>query len=1193
MTQPRILRLSHFLALVLALIALPATAQTFTPELTPEVVTVTAGDPTGATVHAAINHDPGFASSIRVYFSGMPAGVTISPAERFLDPPYAAVPFTVRAAAGTPAGTYNVLATYSSSTNKTANLTVNVLNAAPPPDYRLNANPQSVSIQQGGSAQTTISGSVMNAFTGMVTVSAGSAPGLTVSPASFQLTLPGPTFQQAVTISAAAAAPAGTVPLTFTGMSGTLVRTVTVNVEIRSAAPAADFSIAVAPLDPPAVMQGGTAKMRVSATGMHGFNAPIQLAIVTPAGITATPSALTMSAGETREIALAVAPAAAAGIANIVVNATSGTLQRTASATLQVMPAPVAGTRPVIDAVSPELARPTPAQAVYVIGRNFAPGAVVVSQMPGIVVEQTIVRSPALAEAMIAVRGDVAPGGYRLDVRNPDGAATLQGGTLVVRDRSDLGGPLGVTTAAIVYPVEGTIIAPEDDVYPRALLATTGTGTIVGYWALDGIRFDSFTASVAGGRLVSSVGRCPRAEGETAQVCTSVPLPPLTWGPAHRLELILETPRKLASPAVAVIGSPDSATGTRLYEPADGAEITTADPEFTWTLVPGATGYEIEFQSADTPERVVRFRSTSSQWTPTRKDLLRLGAGEFRWRVRAIRTGDVRDEPTAWRTVTIRAAAYTALAAVVAFGGDAAAMPVTQETPPQGGGTNAPPATHYTIAPNVIVSNASGQEASARAQVSLQGEKGSANVESKFTGDLSYGAGFDPQRMVQESRNWIIQAGTPLDRAGGDVRLGYTTPDFTDGAEYLTSGFARTGVIARARSRFGTFSYYQPVETAVHGVLSGNPENLEIRSLALATPEGRPYSIRLIGLEVEEPEETLLGVGGSRLRTVGLFGRYQISDAVAVVGELARGKVESLDGAVDSRDGLAFRVGLNGALRGVTYDVALRSVGANFVNPANRGLTPGGVADRVSLDVSLGRTIGRAALNLTVRRQEQGESDESTLPESDQTTWNLGLTTTLGRVAMNLSANLTSDRGEADEASFLPATHRDATGFSASFSEMFGAFNLSQSITYQRMEDDLSPLSDQEVFGVNASASGALGAMLTLSATLGGTRTEAAPELGTTDNLTLSIQPSVMLPIAALSLQPVISFSHSTNDVLQNDTKTEGYQAMLQWSPPWRNSLVGAQLSAGWNRITADGAPRGPLMRTYQGAVTIRLSATR
>ncbi len=1177
-------------------------AVTFTPELTPTQVAVTAGDAVGTTFQAAINHDPGFNPLIRVYPAALPAGITLTPVEQFLSPPYNPVVFTVKAAAGTPAAVHDIQMLFSPQglAAKPAILRVTVSAAAPPPDFTISVTPDRFDLAQGQARSLSATVTSLNGFQGTVNITTNhNAAALAITPFSITVPANGVVTQQ-FEVRALAAAALGSANFVVTATSGATQKVVPIFPTIVATVQP-DFAFSASAVNPPIIVAGEATRATVSVTPSGGFNAPVAVTMQLPAGVTASAGDLSFTlsgATLTRQVTLN-SDVSTSGAKTVTFTATSGAIQRTAIATFSVTPRSV-GTAPVIDAISPELTTPTLSQSVYLVGRNFAVGATAISLTPGVVVERTVVRTSGLAEVIVSVRSNVTPRAYRMDLRNPDGATTVEGGRLIIRGRDDLGAALGVTMAAILEPRQGQIIASGQTVYPVGHLATSGTGTIHGYWALDGVPYDSFTATVAGGRLVTSVGQCPQSEGAAPQICGQMPIPPLTWGASHRLELIIEKPAKAVSAAVAVVGSPDSATTMTVYEPVDGAEFSEGAPLFRWTLVPGASGYELEFRSveqANEKGRVVFFRTTETRLAMKRKDLLRLGAGTYRWRVRSISPGDVRGDSTPWLTITLRPALMTMRVAQVASANGVEGLGIDQSTPSDAPTPVSSVARDYAATPNVILSGARNDQdtsQNARAQLSTQGELASAGARTQFTGDLTYAGSQDPRRLVQESRNWVIQAGTPVERLGGDIRFGYTAPDFMDGTEYLTSGVARTGVIARARTRFGTLAYYQPVSTAIHGVMSGNPENLEIHSFGFSTPEGRKYLVRLIGLEVEEPENTVFGTTGSRLRTFGAYGRYDVGPRLGLTAEVASGKVDATGFATGSRSGVAFRLGATGNAGGVTYTMNVRNVGANFVNPANRGLTPGGVTDRLATDLTLFKSIGRAGINFSVTRQMQGRSSESTLPDATQTTATLGLNTSVGRVAMNFSANTTADRGDGDVTAFLSETKRRQSGFNASLSMMVGRLSLLQNLSIQRVDDKINELSNQDMTSLSFGLSGALATNVSLSANLSGTRTESAPVLGTTDNWTLALQPSFALPVASLSFQPSISYSHSENDVQNSESKGENYQGVLQWSPTSLGSLVAAQVSASWNRSGFGGVvPSSSLQRSYQASLTMRLNKKR
>ena len=1311
--------------IIVSLTAVAAQGQTFTPELcasgtcsaTLVQVNVTAGDSTGATFEAAINHDPGFSAPLSVSHAPLPPGLTITPAQQFLNPPYNPITFRVTAATTAANGPHDILIFFSQEGQeaKRATLRVNVSGGgAAPPSFTLNGNPRQFDLRQGQSQTISVSLTSVNGFQGTVQFSTQHDAGrLEVTPPVFSLSVPANgTVAQMVTVRAkqdsalgdtfliiegqsgtlrdsigvnvnvvaapppadfafSVSAPAGSIvagqtttvtatvtpannfngavaisvsapnnavtappvtmtspysptpitlqiastasgaiPVTFTAASGTLVKSTTVTLNVQPAQ-TASFDLEVLPTDL-AVTAGQSGTVTVRATGSGGFSGTINVtspAVNDPtAGITFTPQTFTLTAGESRAVTVNVSPSSRATTAPLLLEfrGTSGTLTDAASFRLTIAP-PVTGNAPLIQAITPMAYAPQPPQEFIVIGANFAPGASVSVQPPPsgtIQVMSTRFISPTQLGVTLSITANTPAGrGYLVTVRNPNGATTAQQVVLVVAPQGSLGGPAAVTRVAIEYPIRGQVISMGKGSIAAAHLATSGSGTIIGRWLIrqrgnpndPGFVFDQFTATVAGGYLVSTDRPCFDGAGRpktTAHVCASIPM--LHRGTYH-LELAVDQP-KLATPAsVPITIQSDSATELTVYRPRGNTTIDANNPEFSWTLVPGVWQYNLEFvRVTDGDEQVapIVIESSDSTWRPDLRELRSrrgLAPGTYRWRVIAVYPGDLRGQVSEWLSVTFTDVAFTSarLVATVAST-DLAAVDLTQEGIGQAQATQA----MYTVAPNATLTGGKDQSASGQFTVSTQGELAGGAVQSKLTGDLNYAAGTDPNRLAQESRNWLIDAGTPADRPYGfGAQFGYTTPDFTSGAEFLTSGSAQTGVIGRARSKFGTFSYYQPVSTAIHGVMSGLDEKLEIRSAAFETPEGRPYTLRFIALEVEEPSDEDFGVAGSQLRTFGIYAKYDLSAALSIVGELAHGKVAAEEGG-EGRDGAAVRVGLSGAKGTFNYSANVRSIGANFVNPSNRGLTPGGVSDRVMADVNVGKRLGRASLNFGVRRQEQGRSGESTMPRSDETGLNLGITTLIAGTSLNVAANYTGNRGEANQEMFFPATHRDSSGVSTTLSRSFGRVSLSQTLSLQRSEDEINPFSNQTMGSAGLTASGTFFTNLTVSASLNGSRSEGAEQLGTTNGWTASLQPSLALPFLSLSLQPSVSLSRSRNATLASESENEFYNMSLQWSPAWLGNIVAAQVTSSWSRSEAGGAG-GPWIRSYQGSVTLRMNKSR
>jgi hypothetical protein len=987
---------------------------------------------------------------------------------------------------------------------------------------------------------------------------------------------------------------------------------------------------------------------------------------------------------------------------------------------------------PAIDiVVPPSVMAPSTATTLRVGGINFAPGGVVFSRSPGVVVERTTVFGPTLAEIVVHVLAGTPPGAVRLGFRNPDGGTSELDGILLVYPRGAIGGPLAVTTATIVFPVEGTIVSNGEGVYPRALLGMSGSGTVTGAWAVDGAPFDRFTATTNAGAPLEIRARAP--------------IPPTPWG-EHRLSLIVDSPRLPEAPSVRFESSATSATRLTIYEPADRAVIEGV-PSIRWTLVPGASAYEVEILHVDGEGHELdsrRFRTTETSWTP--KDL---GSGTLRLRVRVIYQGDTRGQPTEWRTFILLPAGvslridgagdrrvawsggsigmiyrieflrggsrcFEALSfsspyrmaasiewpdcdavrvhasspsgthlgkselvtleqnfaspiallagrpepvdviehlpragavsrgllsvaarwrqgaqlnsALLVDGTDVTAVALRQpraivyealrplaagrhvaalassgaldewtfsvgDDPSPPPAAVASPAT-YVIQPSGIVgfqrSPPAGDQITGSVSLSAQGAVGNVTAGDgvQATGDLVYAGGLDPTRLAQVSRNWVGQARKNYGRLWGSSRVGYTIPDFTDGAELLTSGTARTGVVARAGSDWGTLSYYQPVDPRVHGVLSASPENLGIRSAAFTTPDGKPYVIHVIALRVHEPASALLATTETTTRTFGIFGRYDFGPKGALSAEAAHGSVTPQGGS--ARGGNAIRLSANGILAGTTYSADLRTVDSDYVNPGNRALIPG-----TGEHFTLGRTIGRHILGLTIGRQEQGREANSPLPHATASSIGLNVTTAFNsRISLVAALGVNADRADAVVASSLPATSRRSSSASATLSETFARINVSETFTWNGLDDHKNPLGNSDVTSLLVAVGGAPMTNVVLTSSAGFTRTSATSIAGTTDYWILSLTPSMAFPTLFLSLSPSVTIDRTTNDVAASSVRSESYGSIVQWSPLWLSSLISGQVSATTTRVAA---ARMPATRTnvYTAAVTLHLNKTR
>jgi hypothetical protein len=195
----------------------------FSLTATPASQTVTSGAGTSYTV--SVTPAAGFAGSVSLSASGLPAGAAAS----FTPNPTAGTStMTVTTSATTPGGSYPVTITGTGGglTHTTA---VQLVVQAPVPDFTLSATPSSRSITRGGNTTYTITVSPGNGFAGSVSLSVAGLPPraaatFSPNPATSSSTL-AVTTQRNVT--------RRSYTLTITGNSGALTHTATVTLVVN------------------------------------------------------------------------------------------------------------------------------------------------------------------------------------------------------------------------------------------------------------------------------------------------------------------------------------------------------------------------------------------------------------------------------------------------------------------------------------------------------------------------------------------------------------------------------------------------------------------------------------------------------------------------------------------------------------------------------------------------------------------------------------------------------------------------------------------------------------------------------------------------------------------------------------------------------------------------------------------------
>jgi hypothetical protein len=222
----------------------------------------------------------------------------------------------------------------------------------PPSSFSLQLAPASVSVIPGGGSQSLTIGAIpSNGFTGSVSVQVGSLPaGVTATPVTLALT-PG-TLQQ-INFSAAPTAASGTASISLTAVSGSMTQNASAALTIGQPAPAPTFSLQASPSTITVVPGGNSRTLTVGATALNGFTGNVSVQIgPLPAGVTATPSTLSLVPGTLQTVLINASSAATPGNVNISLTGTSGAVTASGSTALTISSPPPVTTVAAISATS-------------------------------------------------------------------------------------------------------------------------------------------------------------------------------------------------------------------------------------------------------------------------------------------------------------------------------------------------------------------------------------------------------------------------------------------------------------------------------------------------------------------------------------------------------------------------------------------------------------------------------------------------------------------------------------------------------------------------------------------------------------------------------------------------------------------------------------------------------------------------
>ena len=820
---------------------------------------------------------------------------------------------------------------------------------------------------------------------------------------------------------------------------------------------------------------------------------------------------------------------------------------------------------PVIEAIlPPALGAGTRENVLRITGQNFQPGAIVTASHPGVQVLGARVLTSSTAEVLVSVRPDTPPGAYGLDLRNPDGSIA-RGATLAVHPSRSLSGPLAVTGVHIVLPRSGQIVAEGEVIRPRAILATSGAGTIVGTWRLDGVPFERFTRIASGGQPV--------------EVRATMPIP-VSYTGEHRLELVLENPATLPPQGVSFLQAAERRSGLRVLVPEENGTLDPSSPLFRWSLVPGASGYEIEMRyrvpggEEASAWTVVRRRTNQARWWPEPTLVRGLQDAEKEFRVRAAFPGEVFGEPTEWRAFRFqgeaeedgsgdRAEARPGLggAGAPAWGGTGA----LQEFP-VARGSQVDLLLGLTTTANS--SDVPGPSALTRLQISTSSDIQGGLVDQHLVGDVSASHDLDdPWRSRADSRSWLARFSAAEGAVRPEATIGFAPPNFLDGSELLGVFTSGGGLQGTVHSPVGRVSYYRSARLGATQDPLGPDPGIQAAGYEAASEDGR-YLVRATTLRVRDRPIEGFSPGG-RGEAWGLMAGAELSPRLQLQGEAAMAEFRpGEDSFEEERDGTAFRLSARGAAGTLGYSLAVGRTGAGFVNPANPGFTPAGTGNRTRAELSLNTTFfQRAFVNGTYNHVRSGSRDSLGEPRTTENGVLLNVSVpATSRIFVNVSGNVSGQQGDGIEEFGFPGADRTQKGFNVSVTESLGRISLSQSVGRQILSDTGQPWAGQQITDGQVGAFGSLHPLVDLSATVSGSRIRGAAEVGTTRSLLFSVQPSVAVGDTGLRLTPRAAFSRARNDGPGSDFRSTQLHASARWTGPWETVNLDVELSSDFLR---------------------------
>lgn len=296
----------------------PVASPNFSLSASPSSVTVVQGKSGNTTI--SVTPSSGFTGSVSLSASGLPSGVTATFSPNPITNGSGNSTMSVTTSSSTPAGTYMLTITgTSTSPSLTHSTTVSlVVNTASTGNFSLAASLPSQTVTAGNSASYTATVTPSGGFTGSVTLSVSGLP--SGAAAKFSVNPVAGAGNSTLTINTSSSTPTGTYTLTITGTSTSpsLTHSATVTLVVNS------FSVSASPSSK-TVTRGSNATYTVKVTPINGFTEPVSFRVSgLPTNSTATFNPTSVTGSGTSTLTITTNSSTTTGTFSLRIRATSG-----------------------------------------------------------------------------------------------------------------------------------------------------------------------------------------------------------------------------------------------------------------------------------------------------------------------------------------------------------------------------------------------------------------------------------------------------------------------------------------------------------------------------------------------------------------------------------------------------------------------------------------------------------------------------------------------------------------------------------------------------------------------------------------------------------------------------------------------------------------------------------------------------